>query len=248
MALRLAEYRSHTEPNGENYLGSLRHRKRDRRLWRRSVPHDRRQMVARSQRYDRRAVVKDESVWSAKESTPGFAAKRVNDCINLGVAVNGRCDRRNVERLGGGLKHRHEQRIHEGRGVGIEDQGDAFDARRDLSEQSKPLACYRRFKNAEPSNVAAWMGQARYEARADRVGNKREYDWDGLRLAGKRGGYGGRRCQQHVGLQTDKLFCECVQQIDVAGAPAHLYLHIAAFGPAELSKMPREFREQRMTF
>src|SRR6516164_8635177 len=55
-------------------------------------------------------------------------------------------------------------------------------------------------------------------------------------------------CQQHVGLQTDKLFCECVQQIDVAAAPAHVDPHIAAFGPAELGKMPREFREQRLTF
>src|SRR5215471_17328776 len=92
------------------------------------------------------------------------------------------------------------------------------------------------------------MGQARYEARADRVSDKREYDRNGLRLAGKRGGCRGRTCQQHVGLQTDKLFCECAQQIDIAAAPAHVDPHIAAFGPAELGKMPREFREQRLTF
>jgi len=33
-------------------------------------------------------------------------------------------------------------RLHEGHGVGIEHYGDAFDARRDLSEQFKRLACY----------------------------------------------------------------------------------------------------------
>src|SRR6516164_7977070 len=92
------------------------------------------------------------------------------------------------------------------------------------------------------------MGQVRYEARADRVGNKREYDRYGLRLAGKHGGCRGRSCEKHVGLQTDKLFCQCAHQIDVAAAPARVDPHIAAFGPAELSKMPREFREQRLTF
>src|SRR6516165_3308863 len=92
------------------------------------------------------------------------------------------------------------------------------------------------------------MGQVRYEARADRVGNKREYDRYGLRLAGKHGGCWGRSCEQHVRLQTDKLFCQCAHQIDVAAAPARVDPHIAAFGPAELSKMPREFREQRLTF
>ena len=49
------------------------------------------------------------------------------------------------------------------------------------------------------------MGQARDEARADRVGDKREHDRDGLRLSGKRGSYRRRSCQQHVGLQTDEL-------------------------------------------
>src|SRR6516162_3078947 len=92
------------------------------------------------------------------------------------------------------------------------------------------------------------MRQARYQVRADRVADKREYDGDGLRLAGKRGGCRGRRCQQHVGLQTYKFFCQCAQQIDVAAAPACLDPHIAAFGPAELGKMPREFREQCLTF
>src|SRR6516164_1991506 len=92
------------------------------------------------------------------------------------------------------------------------------------------------------------MGQARYEAVADRVGDQREYNRDGLRLAGKRGCCRGRRCQQHVGLQPDKLSCECVQQIDVAAALAYPDPHIAAFGPAELGKTPREFREQCLTF
>src|SRR6516165_2132652 len=92
------------------------------------------------------------------------------------------------------------------------------------------------------------MGQARYEAVTDRVGDQREYNRDGLRLAGKRGCCRGRRCQQHVGLQPDKLSCECVQQIDVAAAPAYLDPHIAAFGPAELGKMPCESREQCLTF
>src|SRR5262249_19685615 len=88
----------------------------------------------------------------------------------------------------------------------------------------------------------------RYETRADRVGDKCECDRDCLGLACKRSGYRGRSCQQHVGLQTDELFCKCAQQIDVAGAPTHVDPHIAAFGPAELGKMPREFREQRLTF
>ena len=37
MALRLAGFCPHKGPNGENYLGSLRHRKRNRRLWRRPL-------------------------------------------------------------------------------------------------------------------------------------------------------------------------------------------------------------------
>src|SRR5215472_14296327 len=61
------------------------------------VLKERRQMVVRRQRYDRGAVVSEEIVWSAKEGTPGFAAERVNDRFNLGVAVNGRCDRCNIE-------------------------------------------------------------------------------------------------------------------------------------------------------
>jgi hypothetical protein len=54
------------------------------------VLKDRRQMVACRQRYDRRAVVSDESVWSDQEGAAGFAAERGNECFNLGITVNGR--------------------------------------------------------------------------------------------------------------------------------------------------------------
>src|SRR5262249_55536869 len=47
------------------------------------VLKERRQMVVRRQRYDRRAVVCEETVWSTKEGTPGFTAQRVDDCFNL---------------------------------------------------------------------------------------------------------------------------------------------------------------------
>ena len=56
-----------------------------------------RPQVARRQRYDRHAVISHEAVWCHKERTAGFAAERVNDRFNLGVAVNGRCDGRNIE-------------------------------------------------------------------------------------------------------------------------------------------------------
>jgi len=71
MALRLAGYCPHSGPNAQNCRGSLRHSAvsgKDR------VLKDRRQMVARRQRYDRRAVVSDKTVWSTKEGTAGFAA------------------------------------------------------------------------------------------------------------------------------------------------------------------------------
>src|SRR5215470_2671053 len=60
-------------------------------------PIDRRQMVPRRQRYGCRAVVSVEGIWGDKEGTAGFAAERGNDCFNLSVAVNGRCDWRNIE-------------------------------------------------------------------------------------------------------------------------------------------------------
>jgi hypothetical protein len=67
MALRLAGYCPHTGPNGQNCRGSLGNKTAVSGVDR--VLKDRRQMVARRQRYDRRAMVSEEIVWSAKEGT-----------------------------------------------------------------------------------------------------------------------------------------------------------------------------------
>src|SRR5215831_16164449 len=97
MAWRLAGYCPHSGPNGENYLGSLRHRNKTAVTGEDRWPIDRRQMVPRRQRYGCRAVVSVEGIWGDKEGTAGFAAERGNDCFNLSVAVNGRCDWHNIE-------------------------------------------------------------------------------------------------------------------------------------------------------
>ena len=97
MALRLAGYRSHTEPNGENYLGVCGIGNETTVSGHDRWPIDRRQVVARRQRYDGRAVISHEGVWCDKQGTAWFLAKRVNDCFNIGVAVNWLWDRRNIE-------------------------------------------------------------------------------------------------------------------------------------------------------
>src|SRR5215813_4320176 len=71
---------------------------------------------------------------------------------------------------------------------------------------------------------------------AERIGNREEHDRYGAgRLQeafGRRRGMG----DQHVGLQSDQLFCECLNSGRVCIAPAIIDSEIASTRPAELLK------------
>jgi hypothetical protein len=63
----------------------------------------------------------------------------------------------------------------------VEHGGDPRNARRDLLEQLQPLAAHRGFQIEETGDVAARPGQARDEAVADRIRNRRHNDGNGVR-------------------------------------------------------------------
>src|SRR5258708_11242358 len=69
---------------------------------------------------------------------------------------------------------------------------------------------------------------------AERIGNREEHDRYGAgRLQeafGRRRGMG----DQHVGLQSDQLFCECLNSDCVGIAPAIIDSEVASIRPAEL--------------
>src|SRR5215467_4909507 len=71
---------------------------------------------------------------------------------------------------------------------------------------------------------------------AERIGNSEEHDRYGAgRLQeafGRRRGMG----DQHVGLQSDQLFCECLNSDCVSIAPAIIDSEVASIRPAELLK------------
>jgi hypothetical protein len=59
--------------------------------------------------------------------------------------------------------------------------------RRNLLEQLYPFATERAHHSLETGDVAARLRQARDEAAADRIGNRRENDGDGARMLQERG-------------------------------------------------------------
>src|SRR5262249_34965571 len=92
----------------------------------------------------------------------------------------------------------------------------------------------------EASEIPTWAGQARNESRADRVGDRYEYDRDRLCLPLYRSGHFGRACDNHIGLQVDQFFREHLHPLDAASAPANVDSHIAAIGPTQLRKPARQ--------
>src|ERR1700730_14742923 len=103
------------------------------------------------------------------------------------------------ERRGGGLEG-FEEIFGIWRRYWVEQEGGPSDARCNLLEQLHPLAGHRRLNTGEAGDVAAWSWKARHEAAANRIGNGRENNRDGVRLLQQRGR---RRCdvrKNDVGL------------------------------------------------
>ena len=103
-----------------------------------------------------------------------------NDRFELGHVANRGCDRLHCEGRSGSFDGVQEIlgiwrhcRVEQHRGSG--------NARRNLLEQLQPLASQRANHSLEAGDVAARPRQARDEAAADRIGNRRENDWNGAR-------------------------------------------------------------------
>ena len=132
--------------------------------------------------------------------------------------------------------------------LGVGQQSDARQARRDLLEQRQPLADDAGLERQETREIAAGPRQAGDEARADRVGDDDEHDRDRAGLALQCRGDRRRMGEDHVGLQGDQLFRERRQPICVAGRKASVDADIAAFRPSELVEPLPECREPRLSF
>ena len=68
------------------------------------------------------------------------ATKRSNPCFDFGVAVHAQYRRIEPQRTGSSLERTEEIVATARRGVGIEDDCDPLDARREVSEQLDPFA------------------------------------------------------------------------------------------------------------
>jgi predicted dithiol-disulfide oxidoreductase (DUF899 family) len=117
--------------------------------------------------------------------------------------------------------------------AGFPNDRHSFYARRDLFEQLRPFRRRAVLIQSKPGRVAAWVSQALDKARADRVGDHREYD---------RHSAGGllQRHDRVVATGQNDVRAECNQlrhvfasALGLAGAPAHVDSHIVAVGPAQ---------------
>jgi hypothetical protein len=98
-------------------------------------------------------------------------------------------------------------------------------------------------------NVAAWPRKARYETAADRIGNGRENDRDGVRLSqqGLRVGRGMRK--KEIGLQRDEFLGEPLFRLRVAGCyPSGVDPDVALLGPPELLESLTEYGDEGLSF
>ena len=96
----------------------------------------------------------------------------------------------------------------------------------------------------EAGDVPSGMREACREAAADRIGYKREYNWNCPRLASEGAGYRRARSEDRAWSQIDQVFCGRVHPIHIAGTPAKFDPEIAAFHPSQFSKGSPERRDQ----
>ncbi len=122
------------------------------------------------------------------------------------------------------------------RRVGVEHDGDPFDAWRDLREQLQQLASNFPFCVDEAGDIPARERKARNETSANRVGDDHKYDRDHPRLLLERCGDWSRVCEDHVRLQVDLFFREHPHPIDVAIGPTIIDPNVATVHPTQLLK------------
>jgi hypothetical protein len=99
----------------------------------------------------------------------------------------------------------------------------------------------------EPGDVAARMRQARNEAAADRIGNVRENNGDGMCLLQQRER---SRCvlrQNEVGLSCDHFPSKSLRHC-IGGSPTSVDSDIAALRPADLLEPILERRDPSLSF
>src|SRR4029453_16669878 len=156
------------------------------------------------------------------------------------------CDRLHCEGRCGGFEGLQEI-IGICRRCRVEQEGDPVDARRNLLEQLHPPAGHRRLYKSETGDVAARPREARDEAAADRIGNGRENDGDGVRLLQQRGRGGGGVRKKNLGLQGDELLRESLPRLRVGGCrPASVDPGVAALRPPELLESLPECRDHSL--
>jgi hypothetical protein len=98
-------------------------------------------------------------------------------------------------------------------------------------------------------DVAARLREARDEAAADRIGNRRENDGDGARLLQQRSRGGCDSRKNEIGLQRDEFLREPLSRLRVLGRrPASVEPDVAVLRPPELLKFLPECREERRSF
>jgi hypothetical protein len=103
----------------------------------------------------------------------------------------------------------------------------------DLFEQLRPFRRRAVLIQSKPGRVAAWVGQALDKARADRVGDHREYDRHSAGGLLQRHDRVVATGQNDVRAECNQLHYVFASALGLAGAPAHVDSHIVAVGPAQ---------------
>src|SRR5262249_12386106 len=125
------------------------------------------------------------------------------------------------------------------RRLGVNQDRDARDVRRNLPKQSDPLAAHRKLKIREAGDVAARPRQAHHEAAADRIGHAYEYSRYGTScLQGRQRGRAAD--EDHIWCQANQLGRIRPDAASVSGGPAIVDSDVLPVSPTETLERGQE--------
>src|SRR6516162_5459406 len=200
---------------------------------------ERRESMLFRQCHNRLAVIIHECVRCGDQATVRLVCERRDGCLDFCLIVHRGCRKLDSERFGGRSEFAQECRVKR-RGLGIEHERYAPDARGNLLDHLQPFPNQWEVDESEAGEVAAWLRQAGHETLSDRIVDDIEYDRDGT----------GRLFQcgsDRRPASDDEVRCRTYQLLRIGSDPAQvstgismLDSDIAVLGPPErLEPLPK---------
>src|SRR5215469_15098697 len=200
---------------------------------------ERRESMLFRQCHNRLAVIIHECVRCGDQATVTLVCERRDGCLDFCLIVHRGCRKLDSERFGGRSEFAQECRVKR-RGLGIEHERYAPDARGNLLDHLQPFPNQWEVDESEAGEVAAWLRQAGHQTLSDRIVDDIEYDRDGTSRLFQCG-------SDRRPASDDEVRCRTYQLLRIGPDPAQvstgismLGSDIAVLGPPErLEPLPK---------